>query len=210
MVLSYSCKMICSTSLIISLILWSTSALHERYVKPDNSSSLSCPGQPCLTLDQYTQLAATYFTTGSTFLFLPGNHTLQTTINLTEGISDLKFKRSEEKGSTIYGNRGEILCMGVINLTIDGLTLKTTHVEVSESTGIVISNSTFLGNRTLNTSPLTCSNSNITVINSHFKENTGDYGGAISIRVTNLDLINCTFIRNNYGTLWRWCYLCLV
>ena len=123
--------------IIVSLILWSTSALHERYVKPDNPSSLSCPGQPCLTLDQYTQQAATYFTTGSTFLFLSGNHTLQTTINLTD-IHDLKFKRSEEKGYTIHGNYTKILCMGVINLTIDGLTLKTTHLEVSESKGISI------------------------------------------------------------------------
>ena len=195
-----------STQLLIIIVsfLWSTSALHERYVKPDNPSSLSCPdGQPCFTLDQYTKQAATYFTTGSTFLFLPGNHTLQTTINLTD-IYNLKFKRSEEKGSTIHGNYTSILCMGVINLTIDGLTLKTTHLEVSESKGIAISNSIFLGNGTLNensTSTLNCSNSNIKVINSHFEENTGRKGGAISIRVTNLDLINCTFIRNmaHYG-----------
>ena len=181
--------------IIVSLILWSTSALHERYVKPDNPSSLSCPGQPCLTLDQYTQQAATYFTTGSTFLFLSGNHTLQTTINLTD-IHDLKFKRSEEKGYTIHGNYTKILCMGVINLTIDGLTLKTTHLEVSESKGISIYNSIFLGNGTLTISVLTCNNSTITVINCHFEENTGLNGGAISIEVTNLDLINCTFIRN--------------
>ena len=191
--------MISSTSLLIIVsFLWSTSALHERYVKPDNPSSLSCPGQPCLTLDQYTQQAATYFTTGSTFLFLPGNHTLQTTINLTD-IYDLKFMRSEEKGSTIHGNRGEIVSMGVINLTIDGLTLEKNHLEVFKSKGIMISNSTFLGNGTLtehSQSTLICSNSDITVMNSHFEENTGFYGGAIRIEVTNLDLINCTFIRN--------------
>ena len=191
--------MISSTSLLIIVsFLWSTSALHERYVKPDNPSSLSCPGQPCLTLDQYTQQAATYFTTGSTFLFLPGNHTLQTTINLTD-IYDLKFMRSEEKGSTIHGNRGEIVSMGVINLTIDGLTLEKNHLQVFKSKGIMISNSTFLGNGTLtenSTSTLICINSNITVINCHFEENTGFHGGAIRIEVTNLDLINCTFIRN--------------
>ena len=200
--LSY--KMVSSTSLLLIVsFLWSTSALHERYVNPDNPSSLSCPGQPCLTLDQYTQQAATYFTTGSTFLFLPGNHTLQTTINLTN-ISDLNFKRNAEQDSTIHGNRGKILCMGVINLTFDGLTLKTTYLEVLESKSIMISNTTILGNGS-NTyhdqSTLICFNSSITVINCHFEENTGFNGGAISIRVTNLDLINCTFIRNmaRYG-----------
>ena len=195
--------MICSSSLIISLILWSTSALHERYVKPDNSSFLSCPGQLCLTLDQYTQQAATYFTTGSTFLFLPGNHTLQTTINLTD-ICDLKFKINAEQDSTIHGKGGKILCMGVINLTIDGLTLKTIYLEVFKSQGIVISNSTFLGNGTLSkyhASGVKCSNSSITIMNCHFKGNIGYVGGAISIYVTNMDLINSTFIRNmaHYG-----------
>ena len=190
--------MITSTLLLI-LFLWSTSALHEHYVKPDNPSSLSCPGQPCLTLDQYTQQAATYFTTGSTFLFLSGNHTLQTTINLTD-ISDLKFKRNAEQDSTIHGNGGKIFCLRVINLTIDGLTLKTAYLEVSESNGIVISNSTFLGNGTRtehNVSALTCSNSSITVINCHFKGNTGDNGSAINVEIgSHLDLINSTFIRN--------------
>ena len=91
--------------------------------------------------------------------------------------------------------------MGVINLTIDGLTLKTTsYLEVFKSQGIVISNSTFLGNGTPtehNVSPLTCSNSSIKVINCHFKGNTGDNGGAISVEIgSHLDLINSTLIRN--------------
>ena len=189
--------MITSTSLLI-LFLWSTSALHERYVKPDNPSSLICPGQPCLTLDQFAS-NTTYFTAGSTFLFLSGNHTLQTTINLT-GIYDLKFKRNAEQDSTVHGNGGKILCMGVINLTIDGLTLKTAYLKVLESNGIVISNSRFLGNGTPtehNVSALTCSNSSITVINCYFEGNTRDYGGAISVEIgSHLDLIDSTFIRN--------------
>ena len=193
----YLYKMITSTSLLI-LFLWSTSALHERYVKPDNPSSLICPGQPCLTLDQFAS-NTTYFTAGSTFLFLSGNHTLQTTINLTD-IYDLKFKRNAEQDSTIHGNGGKILCMGVINLTIDGLTLKTAYLEVLESNDIVISNSRFLGNGTQtehNASTLSCSNSSITVINCYFEGNTGDYGGAISVEIgSHLDLINSTFIRN--------------
>ena len=191
--------MVSSASLLIIIVsfLWSTSALHERYVKPDNPSSLICPGQPCLTLDQYAS-NTTYFTTGSTFLFLSGNHCLQTTINLTD-IYNLKFKRNEEQDSTIHGNGSKILCKGVINMTIDGLTLKATNLEVFKSKGIMIFNSTFLGNGTLSeysTGALTSNDSNITVIHCHFEENTGNSGGAISIEFTNLDLISSTFFRN--------------
>ena len=193
--------MISLASLTFVQFLWSTSAQCECYVKPDNTSFMSCPaGQLCLTLDQYAQEAVEYFTTGSTFLFLPGNHTLQTTIKLTN-ISDLKFKRSRstEQDSIIHGNRGKIIFMGVINLTIDGLTLKTTNLEVIKSKDIMISNSTFLGNASLTNysrSALACINSTIRVINCHFEENTGKKGGAISIDSTNLDLVNSTFIRN--------------
>ena len=166
-----------------------------QYVKPDDSISLNCPGQPCLTLDQYTHQAATYFTTGSTFLFLPGNHTLWTTINLAD-ISDVAFRGMEEQSSnitTIHGN--SITITGVINLTIDGLTLKTTNLQIVSSEGILFSNSVFLDNIV---SALDCRNStNITVQNCHFKGNKGKYGGAIHAELLNtLEIIDSTFIKN--------------
>ena len=123
--------------LIVILVVWSTSA-HVHYVKPNNYTSQSCPGQPCLILDQYTQQTATYFTTGSTFLFLPGNHSLQTTLNLTN-ISDVVFRGMEEQSSNItiiHGNGGNISCTGVANLTIDELTLKVTNLQLVRSKGI--------------------------------------------------------------------------
>ena len=169
-----------------------TLAQTVHYVKPDDSISLNCPGQPCLTLDQYTQQAATYFTTGSTFLFLPGNHTLWTTINLTD-ISDVVFRGIEEQSSnitTIHGN--SILCTGVINLTIDGLTLKTTNLQVVRSESL-ISNSIFLDNIA---GALNCRDSSITVKNCHFEGNKGKYGGAIYIDATKLSIIDTMFIKN--------------
>ena len=166
-----------------------------QYVKPDDSISLNCPGQPCLTLDQYTQQAATYFTTGSTFLFLPGNHTLWTTINLAD-ISDVAFRGMEEQSSnitTIHGN--SITFTGVINLTIDGLTLNTTNLQVVSGEGILFSDSIFLDNIG---SALDCRNStNITVQNCHLKGNKGEYGGAIHVELLHtLEIIDSTFIKN--------------
>ena len=174
-----------------SMLLPMTLTQTVHYVKPDDSISLNCPGQPCLTLDQYTQQAATYFTTGSTFLFLPGNHTLRTTINLTD-ISDVVFRGM---GSIIHGNGGNISCIGVINLTIDELTLKIVVLEMVRSEEILISNSNFLGHRDiLNT--MYSRNSELTVTNCHFEGNKGEFGGAISIEITNLTIIDSTFTKN--------------
>ena len=192
----YVCKMKSLASiLIVILLVWSASA-HVYYVKLDNYIPQSCPGQPCLTLDQYTQQAATYFTTGSTFLFLPGNHTLWTIINLTD-ISDVVFRGLKDQSSDItiiHGNGGNISCAGVINLTFDGLTLKTANLQVVRSKGVLLSDSIILDN---SVSALNCSNSTITVNNSHFEGNKGDYGGAIRVELlTKLEIIDSTFINN--------------
>lgn len=83
--------------LVLSLAL-SISAHQVHYVKPNETIS-DCNHTECLTLDQYTQQMATYFTRGSTFVFLTGNYSLQATINLTN-ISDISF-RGEGNGSNI-------------------------------------------------------------------------------------------------------------
>ena len=185
------CKM--KSMLIIILVVWRASA-HVRYVKPDNftMASLSCPGQPCLTLDQYTQQ---YFSTGSIFLFLLGNHTLLTTIKLT-GISDIEFRSMEYQSSAItiiHGNGGIISFSKGINLKINGLTLKTTSMNLFSCKNIVIANSIFLG------SSLRCKNSSVTVVNCYFKGSLTQ--NAISASYTKLNLINSNFIGNAGGAV---------
>lgn len=67
---------------IVLLAIFGTAESVYQYVKPD-SSAFDCPSQPCLTLDQYIRESDKYFTTGSVFEFLPGNHSLQTPLNMT-------------------------------------------------------------------------------------------------------------------------------
>ena len=181
--------------MILSLVMWSALA-RVHYVKPNNYTSLICPGQPCLTLDQYTQQTATYFSTGSTFLFLPGNHTLQTIIELKD-ISDVVFRGTVKHSSDItiiHGNGDIISCAGVVNLTINGLTLKKINLQFVRSESILLSDSIFLDNLV---SALNCINSTLTVNSCHFEGNKGDYGGAIFVEsLTNLEIIDSTFINN--------------
>ena len=119
--------MIHPTELLVALLsVWiSASAKDIRYVLPNGSSPQSCPGPPCLTIDQYTQQAETYFTTGSTFVFLAGNHSLQTTLTLS-GISDVTLRGSEENASLV-----NIICMNDV-------------IQSSSVTKLTIEHSTFL------------------------------------------------------------------
>ena len=196
-------KSLVSTVIVMIILAWRTSA-DFHYVKPDNYTSQTCPGQPCLTLDQFTQQAATYFTTGSTFLFLPGHHTQWTTVNLTN-VSDVEFKGMGTDVTIIHGNNLSISCWKVNNLTIDELTLKTTIIRVFRSKNILIKNSTFLG------SSLSCNYycligkskrggaiyavlTDLNIINSNFIGNYAFYGGSVYIASGDLNLINSNFI----------------
>ena len=52
----------------VQVVLAATSAVSDiRYARPINSPLSNCPGQPCLTLQQYAEVSN--FTTGTTLRF---------------------------------------------------------------------------------------------------------------------------------------------
>ena len=69
-------------SLLLLLLLTSCSAQSTYYVTP--TPDTPCPGEPCHTLSQYvTEQYFKNFTGNVRMEFLPGNHTLEQTISLT-------------------------------------------------------------------------------------------------------------------------------
>ncbi len=157
-----------------------------RYITP--SRDIICPGQPCFTLHQLTEIpkSSRYFTAGSTFIFLPGNHSLETVLILTN-VSDLTL-RGAGKASIFLGSQAAIVWDGVKNIHIERLTFimcgyqcETSSMYFADSVEIVISNSTFQGSRnkqaTMNS--IYSENSNLNVLSCHFEGNTGYVGGAI-------------------------------
>ena len=177
------------------------------YVKPSELPSLRCPGQPCLTLDQYAQRVSEYFTTGSTFLFLAGNHALVSAVPLVN-ISDITFRGHENRLSQISCYSG-IFLKNVTDLTIDGVLFSLqfkrleenfSAINIMNSQEIMIINSTFLGTEDL-TLPLArainISHSNIVIISCYFEGNTGQFGAAIYATLgSTITLINNHFTRN--------------
>ena len=71
-------SMIIATILLLLLILEAqcdTSQghkLHLNYVKPYKHTT--CPGDPCLTLEEYRNAADDYFLSDSEFIFIPGDY----------------------------------------------------------------------------------------------------------------------------------------
>ena len=191
------------TALIILIYASSGSAQNIRYVRP-NYSSWDCPGEPCLNLHEYMiQKVAEYFTDGSTFIFLPGNHTLQTAVNLSS-VSNVTLKG--ESDSTVIMSYG-ILCENVTNLAIFGLKFlldfnanisDTSAWIIAHSFSITINCSIFEGNPGLKTSggALLLIGSNVSVSNCLFKWNTREKGGSIFAHSSTAILDNNTFSGN--------------
>ena len=194
--------------LIFQIAVFSASTQAVHYVKP--SSLISCPGKPCLTLDQYNQQTETYFTTGSTFVFLAGNHTVNTTVNLTS-ISAITLRSRGERNSQVnifWMNEFGIRIQNVSNLSIEELvflsgntTKGTVALKIIDSNGVWIHNIEFQGSCSFIkffTGLHITSSDTITVTSCSFEGNTADNGGAIYVTAeSNLTLNASTFIGNN-------------
>ncbi len=85
---------------VLTLSMPMSGAATTLYVKPTQDTR--CPGNPCLTLSEYAQNARHYFTSNSTFDFLPGNHSLNTDITIVNvsGISLLGERNDTQQIST--------------------------------------------------------------------------------------------------------------
>lgn len=195
--------------LSLQVLMLCASAQVFRYVKPDISSALTCPGQPCFTLGQFAGMQDEHFTIGSTFVFLAGNYSLQTVLRLA-GVSDITL-RGDGNGSTasVYlGNDATIICDNVTNVRIEGLQFilckyQCKHESVLhfiDSGEVTISNCDFLGygQETLaRVRSVYSQHSNITIMNCFFKGNSGSSGGAIEHSGEGIVTINeSTFARN--------------
>jgi predicted outer membrane repeat protein len=179
--------MVLSSGFVL-LVLLASSVFSQcvYYVKPNDSIS-SCPGQSCHTIDQYASQGDKYFTTGASFLFLPGNHSLNTTLHLHD-ISDMIFEKEETISLVVIKIAKPLILKNATNVTIQGLTFmlsadkspgNLSALGVFDSKEIFLRNLSFLGASSTTARAANISHSDVGIINCLFVENTGYYGGAI-------------------------------
>ena len=180
----------------------------------NSGSNGSCPDQPCLTMDQYVEHASDeYFTSGSTFMFLPGNHSLQSSIILSH-ISNITLRGMENSSATVIITtpQNALRFKNVSDLNLQWLAFDLSgyqqHIqgyalEMNDSISITITDCVFTGigdlNRTMGA--LKARESNITITRSQFERNTGKGGGAVRLVKSYIVLSNNSFIKNRalYG-----------
>ncbi len=202
-------------TLLLSLLLFQVlvpNVIPEQvhYVTPNTSSPLICPGKSCLTLDQYLQQEEIYFATESTFIFMPGNHSLQTSLNLAD-VADLTLTGFDEGNDS--DNDVNIVCRDEVTISLSRVT-NTTIIGLSFIFGsgvsasmalfmlmnseVCINKSRFQGSGSMNIlkTAIHASYSRIEIENSTFHGNTGEIGGAIRVAESNVVLSGCSFIRN--------------
>ena len=117
---------------------------NEFYVVPTEPANASCPGYPCLTINQYTKNSESYFKSNTVFTFLPGiqrplhiqsvqNVLLKTYEDVESGLSPqlrIQFACENNKYTTDSGNYG--ICFGAIELdNVTKATVSGLHVSVS-------------------------------------------------------------------------------
>ena len=85
----------------------------EYYVKPTDFTNDTCPGQPCLTINEYTNASAYYIKSNTVFKFLPGKHILLRPIAIrdVENISlTANSGESDTKLATQFAHEDIINC----------------------------------------------------------------------------------------------------
>ena len=168
-------------------------------------SSPSDPDQPCLTLDQYAELND--FTSGTTLQFLPGNHSLELTLNLTE-ISSITLTRrySNSTVNIICTNVGMIRCTNVTGLKVEGLRFilayegnkSASAITFINCIEILIASATFEGSEKGTGRATSLQNSQATIWKCDFESNiVSDNGGAIFMKSnTSLTINGSSFTKN--------------
>lgn len=178
--------------------------------------SKQCLNGSCLTIDQYTEQASQYFTTGSSFVFLAGNHSLQTFIHLKH-ISMITFRAEENfsRCNIICRNEVTILCENVTNLLIDGLRFQlhfskqsqnSSALKLFDSNEVKLIHVTFIGCRDLTESYFvrgiysvaihSRNSSNTLVMDCIFEMSTGYNGSAIVSNGSSIRLSGNAFASN--------------
>ena len=146
-------------SYLMLLVLLATSLCEsaEYYIRPTLTTNTSCPGQPCLTLNQYMKNTSHYIQSNTVLNFLPGKHVVKiplliknaeniTLKSITTGSGMhsqlvVKFSCENESLNHCIYTQSAIEMINVTNVVINDISLEIWTPNVS---GVTVEQSTYV------------------------------------------------------------------
>ena len=175
-----------------------SSAENVYCVTPTATSCSSCPHNThCATLSEYAQEAELYFTSNTTMVFLPGDHTLD------KNITVVNVSRLTMRGESSSGNIATVVCSGSVGLSftsmVDFKIYSLTFTSCSRKYVIALPDfipwNVLPSGATLVHVALLLHSTHAELVNCSFHDNLGT---ALVVNNTNITLSGNTFIHNNY------------
>ena len=196
---------LCLVVLALLCIAVSASATTQLYVAPDTSAT--CPGQPCLTLSEYLNNRAQYFTSNTSFWFLEGYYFLESTLLLND-IVNLTMSGTGGRVRIAMSEGGKIVCVNSEVIKLNSLEVyyygqAENHSESAlmfdNSRSIEINGVYFAGigddqdySRAINYIQSTGS-----ITNCSFSGGRADYGGAVAMLSSEITFIGVNSYTSN-------------
>ena len=86
---------VCVHLLLLLVPILSLCGATQYYVTPTEPTNTSCPAQPCLTLNHYTNHSNRYFKSNTVFKFLPGTHLMNRPLEIRD-VENISLEASDD------------------------------------------------------------------------------------------------------------------
>ena len=187
------------------------SATTDHYVR-STTSTTTCPSEPCLTLDDYVRNKDLYFTTNTNFVFLEGEHYLNTSL-LLRNVFNVTMSGTVATRTTIvllsaatllYIN-SQAIVFNSLDIVYHGkpsdiLSQSALKFESSQ-TQIINVKFTGLASNNLKSRGISFVQSRANLLNCSFLNGHSDYGGAISMHNSSTVALSGVEFTNNTATM---------
>ena len=174
------------------VLLHSGSTVTEYYVR--SSTSTDCPAKPCLTLNEYAQNPEKYFTSNTAFIFLDGEHHLDSPLYIIT-LSNL-FMNGTANTTINLSEKAYIMVFSVQGVAMTSLAINYHSYEGEEK------------DDDLNSALYLYFSLNVNLTNVKFSKFPGPdktFTRAMLIYLANVNLTNCMLFLQRCYKNCRWC-----
>ena len=195
--------------IVLSFNVCSSHVSQWNYVKPHENAT--CPDDPCMTLEAYTEAVEIYFVSDAIFVFLPGDHYYNANLRLSN-VTNMHFQgedipSAEQSVRIIFNPYSNMTFTSSYSITFSNLsfTLSGSQTGFSDffvsivflNTSIQLSSLTVVGSKSeFATTAFFCRNSLIEITNVHVAGAKSVFGAALFVFSSTVTLSGNVFSNN--------------